>query len=72
MERKAIEPLSREAAKARVRAAADGAEALSWVYSHPKEAALAAFIIGVIVGTSPTAREALVSGIVALLKRSRP
>jgi hypothetical protein len=72
MERKAIEPLSREQAKVRVRAAADGANALSWVWSYPKEATLAAFIIGVIVGTSPTAREAIVSGIVALLKRSRP
>jgi ElaB/YqjD/DUF883 family membrane-anchored ribosome-binding protein len=27
---------------------------------------------GVIIGTSPTAHEALVSGIIALLKRSRP
>jgi hypothetical protein len=72
MERKAIEPLSREQAKARVRAAADGVKPLSWVWSYPKEATLAAFIIGVIVGVSPTAREALVQGTVALLKRSRP
>jgi hypothetical protein len=72
MERKAIELLSREAAKARVRAAADGAKPLSWVWNYPKEATLADFIIGVIVGSSPTAREAFVSGIVALLKRSRP
>jgi hypothetical protein len=72
MERQTLEPLSRDTAKARLRAAADGANALSWVWSYPKEATLAAFILGVIVGASPTAREALVSGIVALLKRSRP
>jgi hypothetical protein len=72
MERKAIEPLNPEDAKARLRAAATGGQALSWVWSYPKEATLAAFIIGVIVGVSPTAREAVVHGIVALLKRSRP
>jgi hypothetical protein len=72
MERKAIEPLSRDEAKARVRATADEVKSLSWVWSYPTEATLAAFIIGVIVGTSPTAREALVSGVIAWLKRSRP
>jgi hypothetical protein len=72
MERKTLEPLSREQAKARVRAAADGANALSLVWSYPREVTLAAFIIGVIVGASPTAREALVRGVIALLKSARP
>ena len=72
MERTALEPLSRDAAKTRLRAAAEGASALSWVWTYPKEAALAAFIVGLIVGASPTAREALASGIVALLQRLRP
>ena len=44
MERKAIEPLSRDEAKARVRAAGDEVKALFWVWSYPKEATLAAFI----------------------------
>jgi hypothetical protein len=72
MEREALEPVSREQAKVRVRAAADAANALSWVWSYPKEATVAAFILGLIVGMSPTAREALGQGLIALLKRTRP
>jgi hypothetical protein len=71
MERKATQPLNPQEAKVRLRAAAAGGEVLSWVWSYPKESVMAAFIIGFIVGTSPTAREALASGIAALLKRSR-
>jgi hypothetical protein len=71
MDRKATQPLNSDEAKARLRAAASGGKTLSWVVSFPKEGALAAFILGFIVGTSPTARKALASGIVALLKRSR-
>jgi hypothetical protein len=71
MERKATQPLNPEEAKLRLRAAAAGGEVLSWVWSYPKESVLAAFILGLIVGASPTARETLASGLVALLKRSR-
>jgi uncharacterized membrane protein len=71
MERKATQPLNPEDAKARLRAAATGGQVLSWMWSYPKEGVLAAFILGLILGTSATAREALASGIVALLKRSR-
>jgi hypothetical protein len=71
MERTTLQPLTREQAKARLRAAADAGTALSWVLSYPKEATLAAFIMGVIVGVSPTAREAFMHGIVALLRRAR-
>jgi hypothetical protein len=71
MERKATQPLNPEDAKARLRAAATGGQVLSWVWSYPREGILAAFILGFIVGISPTAREALASGMVALLKRSR-
>jgi hypothetical protein len=71
MERKATQPLNPEEAKARLRAAATGGQALSWMSSYPKEGVLAAFILGFIVGTSPTAGKALASGMVALLKRSR-
>ena len=72
MERKTTQPLSPEDAKARLRSVSTGGQALSWVSSFPKEATLAAFIVGVIVGTSPTAREALVRGVIALLRGSRP
>jgi hypothetical protein len=71
MERKTLEPLNREQAKARLRAAADEGMALSWVLSYPKEATLAAFLIGAIVGASPTARQALMHGVIALLRRAR-
>jgi hypothetical protein len=71
MERKATEPLSPEDAKARLRTAATGGQALSWVRNYPKEGVLAAFILGFIIGTSSTASKALASGLVALLKRSR-
>ncbi len=71
MERKATQPLNPEDAKARLRAAATGGQALFWVRNYPKEGVLAAFILGLIIGTSPTASNALASGLVALLKRSR-
>jgi hypothetical protein len=72
VERKKIQPLSPEDAKARLRAVSTGGQVLSWVSSYPKEATLAAFIVGVIVGTSPTARDALVRGVIALLRGARP
>jgi hypothetical protein len=71
MERKATQPLNLEDAKARLRMATTGGQPLSWLWSYPKEATVAAFVIGVIVGVSPTARDALAHGIVSLLKRSR-
>jgi hypothetical protein len=71
MERQAAQPLNPEDAKARLRAAATRGQALSWVRTYPKEGMLAAFILGVLVGASSSARQALTSGLVALLKRSR-
>jgi hypothetical protein len=71
MERKATQPLNPEGAKARLRAAATGGPALSWVWNYPKEGVLAAFILGFIIGISPSAREAFASGMVSQLKRSR-
>jgi hypothetical protein len=71
MERKAAQPLNPEDAKARLRAAATGGRALSWVRGYPKEGIVAAFILGFLIGTSPTARKALASGLFGLLKRSR-
>ena len=71
MERQATQPLNPEDAKARLRAAAIRGPALSWVRSFPMEGVLAAFILGLIIGTSSTASNALASGLVALLKRSR-
>ena len=71
MERQATQPLSPEDAKARLRAAATGGQVLSWARSYPKEGVLVAFILGLIIGTSSTASNALASGLVALLKRSR-
>jgi hypothetical protein len=71
MERQAAQPLNLEDAKARLRAVATGSQALSWVRSYPKEGMLAAFMLGFIIGTSSTASQALASGLVALLKRSR-
>src|SRR6266511_4352910 len=71
VERNATQPLSPEDAKARLRTAATGGLALSWVRNYPKEGVLAAFILGFIIGTSSTASKALASGLVALLKRSR-
>jgi hypothetical protein len=71
MVRKATQPLNPEDAKARFRAAATGGQASSWVRSYPKEGVLAAFILGLIIGTSSTASKAFASGLVSLLKRSR-
>jgi hypothetical protein len=71
MERQAAQPLNPEDAKARLRAVATGGQALSWVRSYPREGMLVAFILGILMGASSSARQALVSGLVALLKRSR-
>ncbi len=71
MEWKATQRLSPDEAKARLRQAMVPSEALSWVWSYPKEGVLAAFILGLILGMSPTARDACASGMIALLKRSR-
>ena len=71
MERKATQPLNPEDAKARLRAAATGGQTFSWMRAYPKEGVLAAFILGLLIGTSSTASQALASGLVALLKRSR-
>jgi hypothetical protein len=72
MERPTPEQLSLAEAKARLRAAARGNSALAWLSTYPREGVLAAFVLGVVVGTFPAARAALASGIVALLKRPRP
>jgi hypothetical protein len=71
VERNATQPLSPEDAKARLRTAATGGQGLSWGRNYSKEGVLAAFILGLIIGTSSTASKALASGLVALLKRSR-
>ena len=74
MECKTAQPLNPEQAKARLRAAATGGEAYSWVWrcarSNATGTALGAFIVGFVIGTSSTAREALANGMVAVLKRS--
>ena len=72
MERTAAQPLNPEDAKAHFRATTNqNRQALSWVRSYPKEDIQAAFILGLIIGTSTTASKALASGLVVLLKRSR-
>jgi hypothetical protein len=71
MERRATQPVNPEEAKVRLRAAATRSETFSWLWSNPRKAIIAAFIIGFVIGTSPTAREALADGLIALLKRSR-
>jgi hypothetical protein len=70
MERQTSQPLSPEEAKARLRAATMGSEMYRWLWKYPQEAALGAFILGLVMGTSSTAREAVARGVVALLKRS--
>jgi hypothetical protein len=71
MERQTAQSLTPQEAKARLRAAASGGQAWSWVWKHPKEGVLAAFILGFIVGISPTTRDTLARGMVALLKGIR-
>lgn len=70
MERKTAQPLNPEEAKARLRAAATGSEIYTWVWSHPQGAALGAFVLGFVMGTSSTAREVVANVVVSLLKRS--
>jgi hypothetical protein len=71
MERQATQPLNPKEAKARLRAAAGREDISSWVWCSPQKAVLIAFIIGFAAGTSSTARQALASGVVSLLTRSR-
>jgi hypothetical protein len=70
MERETAQPLNPEEAKARLRAAATGSEVYTWLWKYPQGTALGAFIFGFVMGTSSAAREAVVNGVVALLKRS--
>jgi hypothetical protein len=70
MERKTAQPLNPGEAKARLRAAATGGEIYTWVWNYPRGAALGAFVLGFVMGTSSTAREAVANVVVALLKRS--
>jgi hypothetical protein len=70
MERKTAQPPNVEEAKAHLRAAATRGEAFPGVWNYSREGLLAAFILGFLVGTSPTARQALASGVLAWLKRS--
>jgi hypothetical protein len=71
MERQATQPLNLEEAKARLRAAASRNDIVSWVWRSPQKGVLIAFILGLAAGTSTTARNALASGVVSLLTRSR-
>jgi hypothetical protein len=70
MECKTAQPLNPEEAKARLRAAATRSETYTWIRNYPQGAALGAFILGLVMGTSSTAREAVANGVVALLKSS--
>jgi hypothetical protein len=70
MERKTAQPLNPEEAKARLRAAATGSGVYSWVWNHLQGAALGAFVLGFVMGTSSTAREVVANVVVSLLKRS--
>jgi len=71
MERQATQPLNLEEAKARLRAAASRDHMASWVWRSPQIGVLIAFIFGLAAGASSTARNALASGVVSLLTRSR-
>jgi hypothetical protein len=71
MGRPTTQPLTPEEAKARLRSAAMGGQVFSWLWRSPLEAVLVAFISGVIIGVSATARDALVSGVLGLLRSSR-
>jgi len=71
MDRQAIQPLNLAEAKARLRTAASRDDIVSWVWRSPQRGVLIAFILGLAVGTSSTARNALARGVVSLLTRSR-
>ena len=71
MERQATQPLNLEDAKARLRTAASRDDIVSLVWRSPQKSVLIAFILGLAVGTSPTARHMLATGVVSLLTRSR-
>ena len=71
MERQATQPLNLEEAKARLRAAASRDDMVSWVWPSLHKGVVIAFILGLAVGTSSTARNMLASGVVSLLTRSR-
>ena len=72
MERKTAQPVTLAEAKARLRGTMVAADRYAWVWRSPQKSVLAAFILGFAVGTSHTAREALTSAVVALLRPSRP
>jgi hypothetical protein len=73
MERQATQPLTLEEAKARLRAAANRDDIVSWVWRSPQTGVLIAFIIGLAARTSSRLRprNALATGVVSLLTRSR-
>jgi len=71
MERQTTQPLTLAEAKARLRGTIVAGDRYSWVWRSPQKATLAAFFLGFAVGTSATAREALASAVVTLLRRSR-
>jgi len=71
MERRATQPLNLEEAKARLREAASRNDMVSWVWLSPHKGIVIAFILGLTVGTSSTARNMLTTGVVSLLTRSR-
>ena len=71
MERQTTQPLNPEEAKARLRVAASRDDMASWVWRSPQKGVLLAFLFGFAAGTSSTARQALASGVVSLLTRSR-
>jgi hypothetical protein len=71
MGRQTTQPLTPEEAKARLRSAAMGGQVFSWLWRSPLEAVLVAFITGLVVGISVTARDALVSAVLGLLRPSR-
>jgi hypothetical protein len=71
MERQAIQPLNLAEAKARLRAAASRDDVVSLVWPSPQKGVVVAFILGLAVGTSSTARNMLATGVVSLLTRSR-
>ena len=69
MECKTAQPLNPEEAKARLRAAATQSGIYTWVWNYPRGAALGAFVLGFVMGTSPTAREAVANAVISLLRR---
>lgn len=69
MDRQTPDPLSPLEARARLRAAASRGLILPWARSRPKEAAVAAFLAGFLVGSSPRPGELARDVVLALLRR---